>query len=127
MVSSAFDVAGGDEFNPHDLSAEMTLTPSRCWRKGEAREAGAFHSNSCWSLRLGPDESFDLVGQVDRLLDQVEPHANAILRAVSHGAIARVGLWWGDDPDDNAKPYLHFPAELLARIVRLGAVLDFDI
>jgi hypothetical protein len=127
MVSTAFELVGGDGFDPHELSTQTGLTPSRSWRKGDVAENGRVHSNSYWSLRLGPEESFDLAGQTERLLNQVDPYASAVLDAVAHGAIARVGLWWGNDPDSDSTPYLHFPTELLARIVRLGAGLDFDI
>lgn len=127
MVSVAFELVGGDDFNSHDLSTETNLTASRSWRKGDVGRHGRIQTNSYWSIRLGPDESFDLVAQIERLLDQVKPHADAILRALSHGTTARLGLWWGNSPDGESTSYLHFPTELLARIVRLGTALDFDI
>jgi hypothetical protein len=126
-ISAAFELVGGDGFSPHDLSTETGLTASRSWRVGDAGQHGRIRKNSYWSLRVGPDESYDLPAQVESLLDQVEPHANAILGALSRGGVtARIGLWW-DIPDGEATPYLHFPSELLARIVHLGAGLDLDI
>jgi hypothetical protein len=79
-------------------------------------------------LQIGPDETFDHAAQVARLLDQIQAHSGSIRRAVdAHDVTPKVGLWWGDVAEGESTPALHFPVDLLARILNLPAALDIDV
>ncbi|MEY2422163.1 MAG: hypothetical protein QOI95_2230 [Acidimicrobiaceae bacterium] len=127
QVFSSFSLNGEEDFDPDAFTAATGLMPSRSWRKGEEAR-GRLRQHSSWSLAIGPDLTFDHCKQVERLLDLIEPHADAIRELRNgHGVEPQIGLSWGDLDGDESTPGFHFSVELLRRIVALGADLDCDV
>ena len=127
QVFSSFSLTGDESFDPDEFTASTGLAPTTHWRKGEVSR-GRARRHSFWSLEVGPDLTYEHQAQVVRLLDVIEPHAEAIRRLIEQNDVdAQVGLWRGDVAEDESTAGINFSSSVLHRITALGASLDIDI
>jgi hypothetical protein len=126
-IKCSFDVVGDERFDPNDFTGATGLTPSDTYRKGDVWR-GRVRRDSRWRLVIGPERSFDHADQVNRLLNAVEPKAEAISAFRRHADVELwIELWWPGTDEGLSNPSLYFPPELIQRIAHLGAGVDIDV
>jgi hypothetical protein len=121
-VGVSFRVKG--LFEPDDFTERVPLRPTKTSRRQDARRLMA--RVSTWRLQIGPfvgDEFPE--SATDQLLTQLEPHADAIKRAVSETrtqSAIHFGATYGD-----VVPSLTLTHEQIATIAKLACWLDFSV
>jgi Domain of unknown function (DUF4279) len=89
------------EFDPAEVTTQVSLQPSRSWRKGEinpSTQQERKHSRWCVDSRLSETESLER--HVADVLEQLRPRAEAVaqLRSKLDGGLQLVGNFYRDYP-----------------------------
>jgi hypothetical protein len=94
-----FTLAG--EFDPHEISTRIGLTPTDSWKKGSrSPQTDVERKHSRWSLYSRLSDSQPLEGHITDVLAQLAPQAENIrnVRSEIQGWIQLVGFFYTDYP-----------------------------
>lgn len=116
----------GFECEPEEISAHLSLVPTRTWKKGEPypRRKAHFFDYAGWQLESGlPRDTHDLTAPVTAVVDLLisRYESFATLPAHTKKGINCVGYYFSENPGFDLSP------ELAGKIAKLGLSVDFDL
>jgi len=116
----------GERLEPPLVTRRLALTPSRAYRKGDPIVAGeGKRLTNGWILSIGPERSFALNEQIQRLIAQLEPKTAEIVRVRDEfGAEVRIycAVYVADET-----PNISFNPDVVAWASRVGASISVDL
>jgi uncharacterized protein DUF4279 len=121
-ISAEFVISGFD-CDPVEVSRGLQITPTDTWRAGELiRAPDVRQKSSGWRLRSPVEDMLDVEPHLRWLLDRLPPESLLLPGCEGWTADFSVGITVSDQT-----PGMSIPRDVLERIARLGADLDFDV
>lgn len=116
----------GERLDPPLVTRRLALTPSRAFRAGDpiVREKGKRRTNG-WVLSIGPERSFAVHEQVERLIAQLKPKTAEIVGLREElGVELRIYciVYVADQT-----PNIWFKPDVVAWASQVGASIDVDL
>jgi hypothetical protein len=115
----------GVDFQPDEITAQVGITPTKTWTKGDLRLPGAVvrHQENGWMVLSKLDRSADLEEHIKSVLEQLQPSWDILQKlCLLHSAeFACVVYSYGGD-----RPAIHFDREVIKQVNELNSTIDVD-
>lgn len=111
------------DFDPAEITVNLGITPTDCWKKGERNEVSHFERKfSRWSLESRLPKSQPIVEHIRDVLKQLEAHQVAVrkLRENIEGCMQSVAYFYSDSP------WFHFDEDVVAGCATMNLSIDCD-
>jgi hypothetical protein len=116
----------GADFQPDEITAQVGITPTKTWMKGDLRSPGAVvrHQENGWMVLSKLDRSADLEEHIKSVLEQLQPSWDILQKlCLLHSAeFACVVCTYGGD-----RPAIHFDREVIKQVNELNSTIDVDL
>lgn len=115
----------GDEFNPEELTRELLVKPTECYKKGSKSIRNIERKESCWSLSSGYIETLYLSELLDVLLEQLVEIKEKIVK-LSQELNLTSKFFIVVNIVENEKPAIYLDKKVIEFANFVGAEFDFD-